>query len=100
MISASITVDVIPAKSLEFEQTIHALIEKLGNSKDCMESNIYRKINGGNSYCLMFEWRTGEAMKKHFKSKSFNILSGAVRNLCDPPRGSIRISAIIEKKSL
>jgi quinol monooxygenase YgiN len=78
------------------------LIAKLQNSKDCMGSEVYRRINRRNppSYSLVSEWRSTEAVEKHFKSKNFNILSGAIRNLCDPPMGTINIKSteVLETK--
>ena len=42
---------------------------------------MYRDSEKENTYCLVGEWKTRQAMQKHFQTHEFEVLIGAARVL-------------------
>ena len=44
---------------------------------------MYRDFEKENTYSVIGEWKTRQAMEKHFKTHDFEVLIGAARVLCE-----------------
>ena len=45
--------------------------------------SFYKDLEKENTYGLVGEWKTREAMEKHFKNKNFSVLIGAAKVLSE-----------------
>ena len=97
MLVVTVRTKVVREKRLEFEQTIKALLEEFDNSVECLGWYFLREITDDQTYCIETRWRKKAAMEKYMKSKRFKILSGAIQNLCDPPKGELTIARALEE---
>jgi len=100
ILTVTVRAKVNPKKHLEFEQTITALLEEIEASGECLGWTIFREIKNENAYSIETHWGKKETVEKHLGSKRFKILTGAIRNLCDPPSGELNLSQTIEDKTI
>jgi quinol monooxygenase YgiN len=70
-------------KTDEFIGCIRALLPEFHKEKGCLEYSLYRDIEKENTYSVVAEWKTRQAMEKHFKTQDFEVLIGAARVLGD-----------------
>ena len=81
MLSYQIKVEIKPYKPDEFVNSIRSLFSKIRKEKGCIGFNMYRDSDRDNSYIVVGEWKTRQAMEKHFKTHDFEVLIGAARVL-------------------
>ena len=67
----------------EFIECMLSLLEEFRKEKGLLDVSFYRNIEKENTYIMIGEWRTRQAMEKHFKNKHFLVLIGAVRVLAE-----------------
>jgi quinol monooxygenase YgiN len=65
----------------EFVKSMRSFLRKTHREKDCLGFNLYRDSEKENTYCVVGEWKTRQAMEKHFKTQNFEVLIGAARVL-------------------
>jgi quinol monooxygenase YgiN len=58
-----------------------SLLRSIRKEKGCLGYNVYRDSEKENSYYIVGEWKTRQAMEKHFKTPEFELLIGAARVL-------------------
>ena len=68
-------------KTDEFVQSMRSFSRKIRKEKGCLGYSVYRDFEKENTYSLIGEWRTRQAMEKHFKTLNFEVLIGAARVL-------------------
>jgi quinol monooxygenase YgiN len=68
-------------KADEFVDHLGALSRKIRKEKGCLGYSVYRDSEKENTYSVVGEWKTRQAMEKHFKTQDFDILIGAARVL-------------------
>ncbi len=56
---------------------------RIRKEKGCLGYRVYQDSEKENTYSLVGEWKTRQAMEKHFKNKKFEVLVGAARVLGD-----------------
>ena len=78
-----IKIDIKPYKLDEFTKSMHDLSPKIRKQKGCLGYTVYRDLERENTYILVGEWRTRQAMEKHFQTHDFEVLVGAARVLCE-----------------
>ncbi len=83
-----------PFKKDEFAKSIHELSTKIRKQKGCLGFTIYRDTEKENTYSLVGEWKTRQAMEKHFHSPDFEVLIGAARVLGET--FEMHISEVVE----
>jgi quinol monooxygenase YgiN len=49
--------------------------------KGCLGYDVYRDFEKENTFILVGEWKTRQAMEKHFRTLDFEVLIGAARVL-------------------
>jgi quinol monooxygenase YgiN len=60
---------------------MHDLSPKIRKQKGCLGYTVYRDSEKENTYSVIGEWKTRQAMDKHFHSPEFEVLIGAARVL-------------------
>jgi quinol monooxygenase YgiN len=65
----------------EFMETLSSLAKEFSKEKGCYNFGLYTSIDEENTYMVISEWKTNPAMEKHFKSKNFTLMIGAIRVL-------------------
>jgi quinol monooxygenase YgiN len=68
-------------KTDEFVDSMHSFSRKIRKEKGCLGYSVYRDSEKENTYSVVGEWKTRQAMEKHFKTQDFDILIGAARVL-------------------
>jgi quinol monooxygenase YgiN len=54
---------------------------RIRKQKGCLGYSVYRDSDNENTYILVGEWKTRQAMVKHFQTFDFEVLIGAARVL-------------------
>jgi quinol monooxygenase YgiN len=68
-------------KTDEFVKSMRSFARRICKEKGCLGYSVYRDSETENTYSVVGEWRTRQAMKKHFKTQNFEVLIGATRVL-------------------
>jgi len=77
-----VKVKALPKKSAEFCQTVVSLSDVFKKEKGCLGYNAYNDVEDKNSFFLFLTCNSKAGLMNHLKSRPFNILVGAVQNLC------------------
>jgi quinol monooxygenase YgiN len=68
-------------KTDEFVKSVRSFARRIRKEKGCLGYSLYRDFEKENTYSLVGEWKTRQAMEKHFKTHDFEVLIGAARVL-------------------
>ena len=68
-------------KKEEFLESMHIYKAKISKQPGCLSFDIYQDANEDNTYRLVGEWKSAQAMEKHFKTREFELLLGASKVL-------------------
>ena len=72
-----ITIEIQNNKSDEFVRNLHSLWFKFLKEEGCLNYRVYREFEKENTFCLVGEFATHEAMENHFQTRDFEVLVGA-----------------------
>jgi quinol monooxygenase YgiN len=72
-----ITIDIQEDKINEFVRNLHSLWFKFLKEEGCLSYCVYREFEKENTFCLVGEFATHEAMENHFRTRDFEVLLGA-----------------------
>ena len=81
MLIYQIKIEIKPYKSDEFTKSIRSLSPKIRKQKGCLGYCVYQDSEKENTYTLVGEWKTRQAMEKHFQTHDLEVLIGATRVL-------------------
>lgn len=81
MLIYQIKIKIKPYKPDEFVNSIHSFLRTIRKEKGCLDFSVYQDSEKENTYILVGEWKTRQAMEKHFQSNEFELLIGAARVL-------------------
>ena len=81
MVLYQLRVVVVEKKFDEFIQSLLSLSSGIRKEEGCLDFVLYRDLEKKNAYSVLGEWKTRQAMEKHFKHKSFSVLIGAAKVL-------------------
>jgi len=81
MLVYQIKIKIKPYKSGEFVNSIRSLSRSIRKEKGCLDYSVYRDFDKENMYSMVGEWKTRQAMEKHFQTHNFEVLIGAARVL-------------------
>ena len=81
MLFYQIKVDIKPYKTDEFIKSMRSFSRRIRKEKGCLGYSVYRDSEKENTYSLVGEWKTRQAMEKHFRTHDFEVLIGAARVL-------------------
>jgi len=68
-------------KTEEFVKNMRSLSPKIRKQKGCLDFSVYQGSDKENTYIVVGEWKTGQALEKHFQTHEFELLIGAARVL-------------------
>ena len=74
-------VETKPYKADEFIDSTRLFLRTIRKKRGCHNFNMYRDSENENAFIAVGEWRTRQAMEKHFKTPGFEVLIGASRVL-------------------
>ena len=66
MLIYQIKIEIKTYKSDEFENSIRSLSRSIRKEKGCLGYSVYRDLDKENTYSVVGEWKTRQAMEKHF----------------------------------
>jgi len=73
---------VVPEKKFdEFIESLLSLSSGIRKEEGCLDFYLYRDLEKKDVYSVVGEWRTRQAMEKHFKQNLFSVLIGAAKVL-------------------
>ena len=72
-----ITIEIQNDKVDEFVRNLHSLWFKFLKEEGCLSYFVYREFEKENTFCLVGEFATHEAMENHFQTPDFEVLVGA-----------------------
>ncbi len=81
MLIYQIKIEIKRYKLDEFENSIRSFSRSIRKEKGCLDYCLYRDFDKENTYSVVGEWKTRQAMEKHFQSQNFEVLIGAARVL-------------------
>ena len=81
MISYQLRIVVAEKKFDEFIESLCSLSRGIRKEAGCVGFYLYRDLEKKDVYSVIGEWRTHQAMEKHFKHKLFSVLIGAAKVL-------------------
>jgi len=81
MLIYQLKIEVKQYKTDEFVSSMRSVLPKICKQKDCLDFNVHQDFEKENIYIVMGEWKTRQAMEKHFQTKEFELLIGAARVL-------------------
>ena len=81
MLTYQIKIEIKPYKTDEFVKSMRSFSRRIRKEKGCLGFSVYRDHKNENTYSLVGEWKTRQAMEKHFKTNDFEVLIGAARVL-------------------
>jgi len=96
MLIAHVKINVLPEKRIEFEQTVFSLQREFLKTKGCLNYHIYKDMELDSAYFLMGKWQNRETLDRHFQIKEFDVLLGAINNLCEPLEVKFQIALLLE----
>ncbi|MBW2671148.1 MAG: antibiotic biosynthesis monooxygenase [Deltaproteobacteria bacterium] len=81
MLFYQIKVDIKLYKTDEFINSMRSLLLSISKEKGCLDFSVYQDSEKENTYIVVGEWKTRQAMEKHFQTHEFELLIGAARVL-------------------
>jgi quinol monooxygenase YgiN len=71
-----IKIDIQENKIDEFVRSLQSLWFKFLKEEGCLSYYVYREFEKENTFCLVGEFATHEAMETHFQTRDFEVLVG------------------------
>ena len=65
----------------EFFDSMQSFTHRIRKNNECLDFNLYLNSEKENSYIVIGEWKTRQAMERHFQRNEFELLLGAARVL-------------------
>jgi len=81
MLIYQLKIEIKSYKAEEFVSSMRSFFPKICKQKDCLDFNVYQDFDKENTCIVVGEWKTRQAMEKHFQTKEFELLIGAARVL-------------------
>jgi quinol monooxygenase YgiN len=70
-------------KKDEFVTSMHTLARRIRKENGCLGYSVYRDVEREDTYSIIAEWQTRQAMEKHFKTQNYELIIGIARVLCE-----------------
>ena len=81
MVSYQLKIVVVENDFDEFIDSLLSISGGIRKEKGCLDFCLYRALIKKDSYIVLVEWKTHQAMEKHFKHKLFTVLIGVSKVL-------------------
>ena len=72
------TISVRPENRKELCLTVASLLNPIRQEPGCLAYKFYGEAGDDNSFLLMGEWRTRDALNRHLDSNNFAVLIGSI----------------------
>ena len=72
------TISVRPENRKELCLTVASLLNPIRQEPGCLAYKFYGEAGDDNSFLLMGEWKTREALNRHLDSNNFAVLIGSI----------------------
>ena len=79
MLIYQLKIEIKPYKPAEFLSSMLSILPGIRKEKGCIDINVYRCAERQDTCILVGEWETRQAMKKHFRTREFELLIGAAK---------------------
>ena len=70
-------------KNEEFLEFMNMSMAKILRQTGCLSYDLYKDLDEENTCLLVGEWKTAQAMEKHFQTREYELLLGAAMVLGD-----------------
>lgn len=74
-------IELKPYKVGEFVNSTQSFSHRVRKDNECLDFKLYQDSEKENSYIVIGEWKTRQAMEQHFKTQEFELLIGAAKVL-------------------
>ncbi len=81
MLIYQLKIEIKPYKPDEFINSMLSFSRRIRKEKGCLGYSVYQDSEKKNTYSVVGEWNTRQAMEKHFQTHEFELLIGAARVL-------------------
>ena len=81
MVTYQLRIVVAEKKFDEFIESLIYISSGIRKEEGCLDFSLYRDLEKQDAYRVLGEWKTRQAMEKHFKQKFFPVLIGAAKVL-------------------
>ena len=81
MLIYQIKIEIKPYKPDEFVNSMRSFSRRICKQKGCLDFSVYQDSAKENTYLVVGDWETCQAMEKHFRTHEFELLIGAARVL-------------------
>jgi quinol monooxygenase YgiN len=81
MLIYQLKIGIKPYKPDEFVSSMHSFFGSIRKEKGCLDFSVYRDSEKENTFIVVGEWKTRQAMEKHFQTRQFELLIGAAKVL-------------------
>ncbi|MBW1752374.1 MAG: antibiotic biosynthesis monooxygenase [Deltaproteobacteria bacterium] len=69
MLIYQLKIEIKPYKPDEFVNSMRSFLPKICKQKGCLDFSVCRDSEKENTYIVVGEWKTRQAMEKHFQTK-------------------------------
>ncbi len=81
MLIYQLKIEIKPYKTDEFVKSMRSFSRRIRKVKGCLGYSEYRDSEKKNTDSVVGEWKTRQAMEKHFQTHDLEVLIGAARVL-------------------
>ncbi len=81
MLIYQLKIEIKPYKQDEFINSMRSFSRRICKQKGCLDFNVCQDSDKENAYIVVGEWKTRQAMEKHFQTHEFELLIGAAKVL-------------------
>jgi len=81
MLCYQLKIQIKPYKPDEFVSSMRSYLRSIRKEQGCLDFSMYRDSEKKNTYIVVGEWKTRQAMEKHFKTREFELMIGAAKVL-------------------
>ena len=81
MLIYQLKIGIKPYKPDEFVSSMHSFFSNIRMEKGCLDFSVYRDSEKENTFIVVGEWKTRQAMEEHFQTREFELLIGAAKVL-------------------
>lgn len=81
MLIYQLKIEIKQYNPVKFVNSMRSFLPKICHQKDCLDFSMYQDSEKENTYIVVGEWKTRQAMEKHFKTREFELLIGVARVL-------------------
>ena len=81
MLIYQLKIGIKPYKPDEFVSSMHSFLSSIRKEKGCLDFSVYRDSEKENTFIVVGEWKTRQALEEHFQTREFELLIGAAKVL-------------------